>query len=227
MSLSGYRDKILECLYNNASGLTITEISKLIDGNRNTVSKYLNRLKDDYLVYKKDIGKARVYFSKKRESVPMSLVISFMKAVLSGSKTKFPKEEQIFKEIGHIIAKQFQFPFGPTFAKELEKNRGSPDIEKHLRRFKKLYPTFDFLQEDLDIEIIELEQGKNKAIYRFKNSEFLHNSKDYIYYFYMICGIIEAILSEEIPGQVICNIESIKLDEIKENSYIDISIEIK
>ena len=44
----------------------------------------------------------------------------------------------------------------------------------------------------------------------------------------MICGIIEVILSEEIPeqaGQVICNIESIHLDEIKENSYIDISIE--
>jgi len=225
MNSLDYKEKILECLYQNTTGLTIIEISRLIDGNRNTVSKYLNRLKDEKLVYKKNIGKARLYFSKKRKSLPMSVVISFMKAVLSGLNTKFPKKEQTFKEIGHLISNQYQFPFGPTFAKELEKVRGSPDIEMHLKRFKKLYPTFDFLQEDLDIQIIELE--KNNAIYRFRNSEFLHNSNDYIYYYYMICGIIEGFLSKEIPGQVICNIESIQLDEIKENSYIDISIEIK
>ena len=220
-----YRDKILECLYDNASGLTITEISKLIDGNRNTISKHLNRLENETLVLRKDIGNARLYLSKKRKFLPKSLVISFAKALLSALKSKSPNNEQFFKEIGRLITNQFQFPFSPIYTKELKKFRGSSDLEMHLKRFKELYITFDILQEDLDIQIIEL--GKNFAMYRFKNSEFLHDSKDYIYYFYMICGIIEVILSEEIPGQVICNIESIQLDEIKENSYIDISIEIK
>lgn len=224
MSSTDYREKILECLYDKTTGLTISEISRLIDGNRNTVSKYLNQLREENLVYKKDIGKARLYFSKKRKTLPKRVVISFMKAVLSGLNTKFPNKKQTFKEIGHLISNQYQFPFGPTFAKELEKVRGSPDIEMHLRRFKKLYITFDFLQEDLEIEILKLDG--NRAVYRFRNSEFLSNSEEYLYYFHMICGIIERYLSNEVPGQVNSNVEAVHIDKLKENSYIDISIEI-
>lgn len=220
-----YRDKILECLYDNTSGLTITEISEIIDGNRNTISKHLNRLQNENLVLRKNIGKARLYLSKKRKFLPKSVVISFTKALLSAAKFKLPNNEHLFKEIGRLIPKQFQFPFSPNYTKELKKFRGSSDLEMHLKRFKKLYDTFDILQDDLGIEIMEI--GKNSARYRFKNSEFLHDSKDHTYYFYMICGIIEVILSEEIPGQVSCNVESIQLDEKKENSYVDLSIQIK
>lgn len=225
MSSQDYRDKILQCLYETATGLTIIEISRLIDGNRNTVSKYLNQLENENLVFKKDIGKASLFFSKKRKSLPRNIVIPFMKAFLSGLNMKFPNKESTFKEIGRLILNQFQFSFGRSFRKQIEHYRGSPDLEEHLKRFKKLYITFDILQEDLDIEIIEME--KNKAIYRFKNSEFLGNSEEYIYYFHIICGVIEVFLSGEVPGNVICNIEAIHINDKRENSYIDISIEIE
>ncbi|MFX0135250.1 MAG: winged helix-turn-helix domain-containing protein [Candidatus Hodarchaeota archaeon] len=68
MGLVDYRQEILDCLNRHTLGLTITEISKEINGNRNTVSKYLSRLEKKNLVFKKEIGKASLFYTKDIES---------------------------------------------------------------------------------------------------------------------------------------------------------------
>ena len=64
----------MECLNQNNFGMTITEISEEINGNRNTVSKYLNRLESKDIVYKKEIGKACLYFIKDIESKILNFI---------------------------------------------------------------------------------------------------------------------------------------------------------
>ena len=92
-----------------------------------------------------------------------------------------------------------------------------------LKLFKEFYNSYDFFQEDLDISLVELHQ--NKIICRLKNSEFLNN--DFLYFFYIACGIIEGIYLQNLNRKVICNVEKIHISSKSDESFIDISLEIK
>ena len=70
--------------------------------------------------------------------------------------------------------------------------------------FREFYNSFDFLQDDIEILIIEL--SNNKAVYRYKNSEFFENSDDYIYYYYMVCGIAEGLFLQYFNRNAKCNV---------------------
>jgi len=217
-----YESKILETLANSPSGLTITELSNESGIHRNTVSKYLRGLEKEGLVIKKEIGTARMYFSKRRKFLRKNLVNSFMKALLYGLKDKFPNKRQSFKEVGWKILEYFQFPIGEVYIKEFIKVRESSDPVLKLKLFKEFYNSYDFFQEDLDISIVELHQ--NKIIYRFKDSEFLND--DFIYFYYIACGITEGIYLKNLDLKVVCNVEDIHISSSKKESYIDISVEI-
>ncbi len=220
-----YKSSILEKLADSASGLTITDLSKKIGIHRNTTSKYLNILEAEGLVIKKDIGAARLYFSKKRKYLRKKLVNTFIQALLYGLKEKFPNKEQIFKEVGLKLLDRFQFSLGDAYLKEIEKLRGISDTKAYLKLFEEFYNSFDFFQDDIDISIFELHQ--NRVIYRIKNSEYLKKSDDFVYFFYVVCGITEGIYLRNLNVKVKCNVENIHVSSNKKESFIDVSLEIQ
>ena len=67
--------KITKILKDNSRGMTVTQISKEINLNRNSVSKYLEVLLISGHVEMKSYGPAKVFFSSQR--VPMSALIDF------------------------------------------------------------------------------------------------------------------------------------------------------
>jgi len=225
MEKNDYKSKILNTLSDSASGLTITEISSKARIHRNTVSKYLGILEAEELVKKKDIGAARLYFSKKRKYLRKKLVNTFIQALLYALKSKFPDKEKIFKEIGLKLLEHFQFSLGDAYRKEIEKLRVITDTKAYLKLFKEFYNSFDFFQDDIDISIVELHQ--NKVIYRIKNSEYLDNSDAFIYFFYVMCGITEGIYLRNLNIKIVCNVEKFHVSSNKEENFIDISLEIQ
>jgi len=219
------RSRILSKLEDSASGLTITELSKKVKIHRNTVSKYLLSLETDGLVKKKEIGAARLYISTKRKYLRRKLVNSFMQALLYSLKTNFPNKEQIFKNVGLNLLEHFQFSLGDAYTREFEKFKANSNTKTYLELFKEFYNAFDFFQDDLDISLVEL--TPNKVIYRIKNSEFLENSDDFIYYFYIVCGITEGIYLRGLNVKITCNIKDIHITNKKKDSFIDLSLELQ
>lgn len=219
------KSKILNELEDSASGLTITQLAKEIEINRNTVSKYLGILEAEDLVRKKKIGKALLYLSTKRKYLRRSLVNSFIQALLHALKDNYPNEEETFKNVGRNLLDYFEFSLGDVYTKEFEKIKKTSNSEAYLQLFKEFYNSFDFFQDDLDLSLVEL--SSHKVRYRIKNSEFLDNSDDFLYYFYIVCGITEGIYSRGLEINIRCNVEDINISKSKKESYIDISLEMQ
>jgi DNA-binding transcriptional ArsR family regulator len=219
-----YKSKILETLDDYPSGLTISDISDKTGAHRNTVSNHLRTLESDGLVSKKEIGSAHLYFSKRREYLSKDIVNSFLQALLFGLKNKFPNRQDVFKEIGHEILKKFQFPIGDAYIEEFKRARKTKDPVAQLKLFEKFYNSYDFFQDDINISLQEL--SHNRATYRFTNSEFLKENDEFIYFFYIACGITEGIYLTNLNKTVECDIEKVHTSKNEEDSYIDISLKI-
>jgi len=76
--LNGYQDelsKIKEILKVNPLGLTVTDLSKRININRNSVAKYLDVLNISGQVEMRSIGPAKVYYPSQR--VPLSALLNY------------------------------------------------------------------------------------------------------------------------------------------------------
>jgi DNA-binding transcriptional ArsR family regulator len=222
---NNYKNKILDILDDFPSGLTITDISEKTGAHRNTVSTHLRSLDNEGLVSKKEIGSAHLYFSKRREYISKGLVNSFLQALLSGLKTKFPNKEIIFKEIGHLILDNFDFPIGSAYIEEFKKARKTNDPIIQLKLFEKFYNSYDFFQDDINISIQEL--SFDRAVFRLSNSEYLKENDEFIYFFYIACGITEKVYLLNLKKRVNCEVEKIHISDKKEECFIDIAISFK
>ncbi len=220
-----YKSKILESLTDSPFGQTIKEISEKTGFHRNTISKYVAILEGEGILDKKEISAAKVYFRRKREYIKKSLARTFMQGIVYAVRSEFPNQEKALKEIGRKILNRFQFSIGEAYLKEFEKLRGISDPQIQLKLFKEFYNSFDFFQDDLDISIVEL--NKKKVIYRIKDSEFIGTSEDFIYFYYIVCGITEEIYLRNMNLKILCNVENIHISNDKEESSIDISLEIQ
>ncbi len=219
--------EILECIRDNPGGLTITDIANLKQFSRNTVSKYVLSLETKKEIYKKKIGAYNLYFSSKKTYIPKITIISYYKALLMGLKDKFPNKEEVFKKIGHEYGKHIEFVFGPNVLKQL-KSLSRPRLMKyHLEALRIFYSAYDIFQPDIEISVLETDMKNQKVIYRFKNSVFLENTEEFIYHIYISVGIIEGVLTRKLNIPVECNVIKINVGNNKENSYFDISIQIK
>jgi len=130
------KSEILKVLEDSPMGLTITEISSEIGFNRNTVSKHLEILETAGLVSKKEISRAKVFFSKKRKYLPRSLMTLFIQSLLSGYKKELPDKAENLKSIGRRILDHFQFPIGEPIIKEFERVRKLSDSHEYLKLFQ-------------------------------------------------------------------------------------------
>ncbi len=219
-----HKSRIFKELSNSPSGLTITDISKKVNLHRNTVSKYLGNLEEEGVIEKKEIGWAHLYFSKKREYLKKSLVNSFMKSLLYGIKKVFPYSEQKLKQIGHLIAENFEFPVGKAILKEFKEAHKLVDPIAQLNLFQKFYNSYDFFQDDLEITILYID--KTRANFRLKYSEYIEKDNIYENFFHIMCGIIERIYLQNLNKQVVCNVGMMHPSKNVRESYIEISAEI-
>ncbi len=67
MKNNNFTEKILDILKKHGYGLTIEEISRFLDINRATASKYLAVLEAGDHVLIREVGKAKLHYIKSRE----------------------------------------------------------------------------------------------------------------------------------------------------------------
>ena len=222
-----YESEILECIRENPSGVTITDISKNKKFSRNTVSKYVTVLEVKKKVYRKKVGAYNIYFSTEKTYFPKEIITTYYKAILSGLKENFPDSEEIFKQIGRKSLEFIDFTFGPTVSKSLRGLRGNPILKLYFKVFSEFYRTYDILQPSVEISEPRFDKTGTKAYYRFTNSEFVKNSDDFIYHFYIVTGIIEALWERELEKPITCKVENVHVSEKVGDSFVELSIEVK
>lgn len=222
---SNYKSEILKKLDNYPFGLTIKEIAEKTGFHRNTISKYVAILEVEGSIKKKKISAASVYSSKKGKTIKRNLVNSFYQALLVELKNLLPDKQKIFKEAGKKMMEHFKYPVSDTIFKQFEKAKEITDPQVLLKLFKKFYNYFDFFQEDVTISVGEIHE--KKVLYRISNSEYLGNTDNFIYFYYIVCGITEGIYFQILKKKIICNIERVHISSNKNESFIEISIEIQ
>ena len=178
-------------------------------------------------IFSRKIGAYNLYFSRKTSFIPTITILSYCKALLAGIKINFPNKEQTFKEIGFNAAKKIKFAFGEDVFKKLKSLTEKPFSKQHLEALRDFYPSYDIFQPNVDISIVNIDPKDKKAIYRFKNSLFLDDMENHIYHIYLIAGITQGIFTNAYGIPIECKIEKINITNKLENSYFDLSLQIK
>lgn len=225
-----YETEILDYIRENPSGVTITDISNAMSYSRNTVSKYTAILQLKGKIYSEPVGRYNLLFSAKKTFIPKNLIISMYKALFLAIKSKLPKKERLYIEIGKELQKNFDYRYSKGFFdNEIKKKEGLKnlkDYKPHFEYFIEVFNSSNILQDPAQVTLLRYENDEKTAVYRIQNSEFLGTNDDYVFYFYMIAGIIEAYLGEEMDRKVTCEILDIKPSDIMEDSYVDLSVSI-
>lgn len=215
--------EILEYIREKPNGVTITEISKKKGFSRNTVSKYVSILEIKKKIISKKVGAYHLYFSAEVKFFSKMFTISYYKALLAGLKQNFPNNGEIFKKIGHNCLEYIDFYLSPTQSEKLKGMKVNRIWKLYYDVFGKFYPSLNIIQPTIKVKTRK-ENGTIKIILKFTNSEFLDITDDFIYHYYIVAGLIEAIWRRETHLDVICNIEKVYISEKKENSYVELSI---
>jgi len=226
-----YENEILDFIRENPSGVTITDISKEMSYSRNTISKYVAILQLKGNIYSKSVGRYNLYFSTKKNFIPKSVIISMYKALFLAIKKKLPHQEQIYKEIGNELQKNFDYRYSKGFFEnDIKKKialKDLKDFKPHFEYFIEVFNSSNILQDTAKVTHLKYENNNKTAVFRINNSEFLETNDDNIFYFYMVAGIIETYLGEELNRYINCEIINISVADSKENSYVDMSITIE
>jgi DNA polymerase elongation subunit (family B) len=207
------------------NGATITEISKKTGFSRNTISKYVSILELKKKIFSKKIGMFRLYFSTE-QNYPKIFGISYYKAILAGLKKYYPNDYETFKKIGKECFEYIDFSFERAIFKDFEHLRPNKFIFLFMDVFGKLYPSIDVVDPIIDTYMKEDESGR-KIVLKFKSKEYLANTEDYIYHFYIIAGIAEAIYKRELNLNIICNVENVHLSDKVGESFVELSMKIE
>ena len=206
-------------------------MAKELKFSKNTVSKYIKELKRENQVYSSPIGRYNLYFSTKKTLMPSKIITSMFKAFFLTLKTKLPHQEHLYKEIGFHLQENFDYRYSKGFFEnEFKKEAGLKDLKDykpHFEYFVEVFNSSNILQDTAQVVHLYYENNHKTAVYRINNSIFLEDNDDFIFYFYMIAGIIENYLGKELNRKVNCEILKINVSDNKEKSYVDLSINIK
>jgi hypothetical protein len=217
-----YKKEILEYISDHPYGVNISEISEDKNFARNTVYKYLDDLTNENLVYKKEIGVYALYYSRDKSILIKDGIVSFFKGLMSNIKNVYPEQEEVYKLIGRNIAASMDIPFTSEGREYLKSLKNATDLEL-IEAIPNYITYFNILQDSVTISKIDIKKQEKRAIVTFKNSDMLENTDDYIYYFYLIMGLIEKKLSEYTGKEVKFDVVKYEAFEEKENSYINFS----
>lgn len=229
--LPNYEKEILTFIREHHSGVTLADISKKMKFSKNTISKYVMALELKDKVYSQPVGRYKLYFSTSKSFLPKATIISIIKALFLAIKTKFPNQPQLYKEIGVELQKNFDYRYSKGFfnngVNKKEAVNEITDFKPHFEYFIDVFNSQNIFQDTINVELIRYENNEKKAIYKFSNSEFLETNDNFIFYFYMIAGIIEVYLGEELERKVNCEIINTNISEKKDESYVEMFIEIE
>ncbi len=218
--------EILEYIRDKPGGVTVSDIAKFTGFSRNTVSKYVSILELKEHIFSKKIGAYRLFFTTKRNFIPLELAISYYKALISRFKKYIPDTGELAKKVGKEAIRDIKFTFGDNVYKQMKSLKNNPISRVHLESFKSFYPTYDPFSPDIEISIINIDPKGKSATFRFKNSPFLTDTRDFDYHIYIIAGITEGILERELKVKVSCEIKDIHPSKQKEDAFFDIIIKL-
>ncbi|MFX1497233.1 MAG: hypothetical protein ACFFBH_06885 [Promethearchaeota archaeon] len=221
-----HESEILECIRDNPSGATVSDIVNSTSFSRNTVSKYVSILEVKKEIFGKKVGAYRLYFATKKRYIPLEFAISYYKALISRFKKYIPNTEDLAKKIGKEAVEDVKFTFAPNIYKQMKALKDNPISRVHLESFKNFYPVYDPFSPEIEISIINFDPEGKSATFRFKNSPFLSDTSEFDYHIYIICGITEGILERELKAKVVCKIKEIHPSINKEEAYFDIMINL-
>ena len=221
-----YKQEILDSLNENVFGMTVTDISNETNISRNTVYRYLGILESKGKIYNRKVGTYNLYFSKKKSFLFKDGILSFFKGLLSNLKQEFPNKEKTFKDFGMNMADSIEVPFTVKGREHLEELKSFSD-SKILETIGYWLPFFNILFDSIDISKMEIDREKRIAHYTFVNSDMLKITDDYIYYFYLIIGLIERKLSKYSGRVIKCEVEEYDIQDKGENSYIKVRMMIE
>ena len=205
-----FKAEIVNHLKENPFGLTIKDIAEGIDTTRITVSKYISILELQEKVISRQIGVYKLYFSSERVLIPLNLVRSFYKGILTGLKGKLSNKKE-FKELGYAIADVMKVELLEQFPKSLREKIRS--FKEFLEFFGKLYPYLDFVPDKNLIIEENISKDGSKALFYLKNLNLLTLSEDFKYHFYILTGMMEKSLSRIFKREIICEVQSIDLND--------------
>lgn len=221
-----YRKKILDVLEGNLFGLTITDIAKEAGVSRNTVYRYIGMLKGQGEIYEKKIGSYTLYYRAGKRILSQEKLLSFFKGFLANIKRVYPDQEQVFQTIGRNMADSIPIP-SKKEGKKIKEKLEQMNEQEILKSIGDYLPYFNILHDTIRIQKIQFDEKENRAIITFFNSELLDNTDEYIYYFYVLMGIMEKKLSKFIDKEINFDIYDYETFGKKENSYLKMSLDIQ
>jgi len=216
-----YEAIILDYLRANPTGSTITDIVSGLKISRGTGGKYVSILEAKEKVIKRKIGAYHLYFASAPRYVPVRTIVLFYKGLLNGLYQKNAKEgeKKYFKELGFIIADNFN----EIFSANLTVPENTKNYSILLKLLAKLYPNIDVMQYRGVKISAEVNDEGTLAKYNFQNIKLFEESKDFLYHFYMITGVLEKQMIRLLNKKIMVDVVDFSI----ENKTLTIVVEIK
>ena len=221
-----YKKKIYKCLVENSFGLTVTDIADKAEISRTTVYKYLALLEDEEVIYKKKIGMYTLYFSQEESNLNKEVIMSVFKGLLINLKAAILNKEALFQEFGRKIADSLKIPFS---GKDLNllKNLKYESDETIIESIGNYFPYFNIMHDTLVVSEVDIDKKNKKVVITFIDSDKHEISDGYLYYFYLISGLIEKKLSDILSREIKLDILEYTTFDLEENSSIKISFDFE
>jgi len=220
-----YEDKILDCLMRNNYGLTVVGISKLIEASRNTVYRYLGILETKNLVFRKEIGRYNLYFSREGRQITIDVVAGFYKGLLIALNKELPIEPEQFKNIGRFISNYVFLPFEKDDIDQIVKIE-TPLKREFLDILEVIRPYVTLLHDKITLKDVVVNEEEKKLLIHFINSDILEEYKSTISHFYIVTGFIEEKIKNRIKIEVKCDVVDYQYSNEDEENFIKISLEL-
>ena len=202
-NVKSFEQKILEYLKNHPKGATITRMAEDIDASRNTIKKYVSVLMEKEQIYPRKVGSYTLYYIHGSEFDSEKVFKNFYMGLLYWLKQYVPEKEEMLKEIGREISRQFKMSLDmkkiSNAIKEVRET-GIPslsivqDILEDFRQYISLY------QDSIIMAGINTLPLERKVTIRYSNVQLLVGTEEYVYHLYFLLGYIEGLFhGHDIP----------------------------
>ncbi|MHA1147133.1 MAG: helix-turn-helix domain-containing protein [Promethearchaeota archaeon] len=223
-----YESKILNVLRQKTLGSTITEIANELKASRNTISKYISKLKKTGRIESKKVGVYKLYYSYGDGIMSKITFINFYKGLVLGLKIQFPNQEEKIKEIGKYIADYYTLPVNIKEILDDLKDKREPSFQTVLLLLEEFNTYNELFNENASLSGIEVIEPNKKFLVKFTNFSFLRDSHEFIYHGYLVVGYMERLLTKKFGTQVKCDIKDIHISEKNpQESNVEVVLEFK